>query len=169
LRPGARPPRERETVQTKEEAMTRLMTTWRPFRDMDEFFRPFGPLFGRAPMLRRFDEEFEGGWVPAAEIVELEKEYVIKVDVPDVKREDVQVCADGGDLVIKGIRKFERDVKDAKVLRREVAYGEFERTFTLPENVDVNAIKAECKDGVLRVHLPRLPVEAAKPLKIAVQ
>jgi HSP20 family protein len=149
--------------------MTRLMTTWRPFREMDEFFRPFGPLFGRVPMLRRFDEDLEAGWVPAADIVELEKEYLIKVDVPDVKREDVQVYADRGDLVIKGIRKFERDVKDAKVLRREVFYGEFERMFTLPENVNVDAIKAECKDGVLRVHLPRLAVEATKPLKITVQ
>ena len=149
--------------------MTRLMTTWRPFREMDEFFRPFAPFFGRAPMLRRFDEDFEAGWVPAADIVELEKEYLIKVDVPDVKREDVQVYADSGDLVIKGIRKFERDVKDAKVLRREVGYGEFERMFTLPENVDIDAIKAECKDGVLRVHLPRLAVEATKPLKITVQ
>lgn len=149
--------------------MTRLMTTWRPFREMDEFFRPFGPLFGRMPMLHRFDGDLEAGWVPAADIVELEKEYLIKVDVPDVKREEVQVYADGGNLVIKGIRKFERDVKDAKVLRREVAYGEFERMFTLPENVDVNAIKAECKDGVLRVRLPRLAVAVTKPLKIAVQ
>ena len=149
--------------------MTRLMTTWRPFREMDEFFRPFAPLFGQLPMLRKFDEELETGWLPAADIVELEKEYLIKVDLPDVKREDVQVHAQEGDIVIKGIRKFERDVKDAKILRREVYYGEFERVFTLPDNVEVNAIKAECKDGVLRVHLPKLAVEATKPLKITVQ
>ena len=150
--------------------MTRLMTTWRPFREMDEFFRPFAPWFGQMPpMLREFEKEYEAGWVPVTDIVELEKEYLIKLDLPDVKREDVQVYAEEGDLVIKGTRKYERDVKDVKVLRRETYYGEFERVFTLPDNVDVNAIKAECKDGVLRVHLPKLAVEATKPLKIAVQ
>jgi HSP20 family protein len=145
------------------------MTTWRPFREMDEFFRPFAPFFGRLPMPRGFDDEPDAGWLPAVDIVELEKEYVLKLDLPDVKREDVQIYAEAGDLVIKGTRKFERDVKDVKVLRREVGYGEFERMFTLPENVDVNAIKAECKDGVLRVHLPKLAVAAPKPLKITVQ
>lgn len=149
--------------------MTRLMTTWRPFREMDEFFRPFAPLFGHMPMLREFDKELEAGWVPVADIVELEKEFLIKLDLPEVKREDVQVYAEEGDIVIKGVRKFERDVKDVKVIRRETFYGEFERVFTLPENIDVNAIKAECKDGVLRVHLPKLAVEATKPLKITVQ
>jgi HSP20 family protein len=145
------------------------MTTWRPFREMDDFFRPFAPFLGRLPMLPKLDEELEAGWLPAVDIVELEKEYLVKLDVPDVKREDVQVYAEAGDLVIKGIRKFERDVKDAKVLRREAVYGEFERMFTLPENVDVNAVKAVCKDGVLRVYLPKLAVEAPKPLKIAIQ
>jgi HSP20 family protein len=136
---------------------------------MDDFFRPFAPFLGRLPMLPKLDEELEAGWLPAVDIAELEKEYLVKLDVPDVKREDVQVYAEAGDLVIKGIRKFERDVKDVKFLRREAVYGEFERMFTLPENVDVNAIKAECKDGVLRVHLPKLAVEAPKPLKIAIQ
>ncbi|HSC08601.1 MAG TPA: Hsp20/alpha crystallin family protein [Steroidobacteraceae bacterium] len=149
--------------------MTRVMTTWRPFREMDEFFRPFAPFFGRVPMLPGADEDFEAGWLPPVDIVELEKEYLIKLDLPDVKREDVQIYAEDGDLVIKGIRKFERDVKDVKVLRREVGYGEFERMFTLPEKVDINAIKAECKDGVLRVHVPKLVVGAVKPLKIAIQ
>ena len=149
--------------------MTRLMTTWRPYREMDEFFRPFAPFFGQMPMLREYDKELEAGWVPVADIVELEKEFLIKLDLPEVKREDVQVYAEEGDIVIKGVRKFERDVKDVKLIRREAFYGEFERLFTLPENVDVKAIKAECKDGVLRVHLPKLAVEATKPLKITVQ
>jgi HSP20 family protein len=149
--------------------MTRYLTTWRPFREMDEFFRPFAPWFGRMPMLREFEKELEAGWMPAAEVVELEKEYLIKLDLPEVKREDVQVFAEEGDIVIKGTRKYERDVKDVKVIRRETFYGEFERTFTLPDNVDVKAIKAECKDGVLRVHLPKLAIEAAKPLRITVQ
>jgi HSP20 family protein len=136
---------------------------------MDEFFRPFAPWFGRMPAVREFEKELEAGWMPAAEIVELEKEYLIKLDLPEVKREDVQVLAEEGEIVIKGTRKYERDVKDEKVLRRETFYGEFERAFALPDNVDVKAIRAECKDGVLRVHLPKLAVEAVKPLKITVQ
>lgn len=149
--------------------MTRFMTTWRPLREMDEFFRPFAPWYGQAPMFREFEKELEAGWMPAVEIVELEKEYLIKLDLPDVKREEVQVFAEEGDIVIKGTRKYERDVKDVKVLRREIFYGEFERRFALPDNVEVKTIKAECKDGVLRVHLPKLAVEATKPLKITVQ
>jgi HSP20 family protein len=121
------------------------------------------------PAVREFEKELEAGWMPAAEIVELEKEYLIKLDLPEVKREDVQVLAEEGEIVIKGTRKYERDVKDEKVLRRETFYGEFERAFALPDNVDVKAIRAECKDGVLRVHLPKLAVEAVKPLKITVQ
>jgi HSP20 family protein len=144
----------------------RYMTTWRPFREMDEFF---APLFGRLPLPMLHEKELEAGWVPVADIVELEKEYLIKIDLPDVKREDVQVFTDEGNIVIKGTRKFERDVKDLKVIRREIFYGEFERVFTLPDNVDVKVIKAECKDGVLRVHVPKLAVEATKPLKITVQ
>jgi HSP20 family protein len=149
--------------------MAKHMTPWRPFREMDEFFRPFAPFFGQLPMLRQFDKEFEGAWVPVAEVVELEKEFLIKLDLPDVKREDVQVLAEEGEIVIKGARKYERDAKDWKVIRRETYYGEFERAFMLPDNVDVKAIKAECKDGVLRVHLPKLAFEATKPVTIAVQ
>jgi HSP20 family protein len=147
----------------------RYLTTWRPFREMDEFIKPFAPFFGQMPMFREFDKELEAGWVPVADIVELEKEFQIKLDLPDVRREEVEIFAEEGNIVIKGVRKFERDVKGVKVLRRETFYGEFERVFALPDNVDVNAIKAECKDGVLRVHLPKLPVEATKPLKIAIQ
>lgn len=151
--------------------MTRLMTTWRPFREMDEFFKPFSPLFGRFPAILPdvIDKDLAMAWTPAADIVELDKEFLVRIDLPDVKREDVQVFAEGGYLTIKGERKFERDLKEVKVHRREMFYETFERMFELPENVDVNLIKAECKNGVLTVHLPKLPVEAVKPVKITVQ
>jgi HSP20 family protein len=149
----------------KEKAMTRLMT-WRPFREMDEFFGAFAPTFPRFPMLFR---DPDAPWTPVADVIETDKEFLIKMELPEVKREDVQVFAEGDFLKVKGERKEEREIKEEKFHVTEALYGKFERAFELPQYVDMKQIKAECRDGVLRVHLPKLPVEAAKPLRITIQ
>lgn len=143
------------------------LTRWEPFREMDELFKGFGPLFGRMPVGRLGEgpEEF----MPLADIVEREKEYLIKLDLPEVSKEDVKVLFDDGVLTIRGERKVEKDEKGEKVHRTERFYGMFERSFVLPDDVDVKAIRAESKDGVLTVHMPRTAVEKARPLAISVQ
>jgi len=134
---------------------------------MDELLRGFSPSLGRMQAARPVEgiEEF----VPLADIVEREKEYLIKVDLPEVRKEDVKVLFDDGVLSIKGERKVEKDEKVDKVHRTERFYGMFERSFVLPEDVDVKAIRAEAKEGVLTVHLPRVAVEKARPLAITIQ
>jgi HSP20 family protein len=134
---------------------------------MDEFFKGFTPYFGRMPMLRPVEgaEEF----LPLADIVEREKEYLIKIDLPEVRKEDVKVLFEDGVLTIKGERKVEKEEKGEKVYRTERFYGMFERSFTLPDDVDAKAIRAESKDGVLLIHLPRVAVEKARPLAITIQ
>jgi HSP20 family protein len=134
---------------------------------MDEFLKGFSPFMGRMPMARPAEgmEEF----MPLADIVEREKEYLIKVDLPEVRKEDVKVLFDDGVLTIKGERKVEKEEKGDKVHRTERFYGMFERSFVLPEDVDVKAIRAESKEGVLTVHLPRVAVEKARPLAITIQ
>jgi HSP20 family protein len=134
---------------------------------MDELLKGFSPFLGRMPMSRPAEgaEEF----MPLADIIEREKEYLVKVDLPDVRKEDVKVLFDDGVLTIKGERKVEKEEKGDKVHRTERFYGMFERSFVLPEDVDVKAIRAESREGVLTIHLPRVAVEKARPLAITIQ
>jgi HSP20 family protein len=143
------------------------LTRWEPFREMDELFKGFGPLFGRMPVARMGEglEEF----MPLADIVEREKEYLIKLDLPEVPKEDVKVLFDDGVLTIRGERKTVKEEKGEKVHRTERYFGMFERSFVLPEDVDVTAIRAESRDGVLTIHMPRVAVEKTRPVAITVQ
>jgi HSP20 family protein len=143
------------------------LTRWEPFREMDDLLIGFGPLFGRMPTARPEGGAYE--FVPPADILEREKEYVVKVDLPDVRKEDVKVLFDDGVLTIKGERKVEKETKGETVHRTERFYGMFERSFALPEDVDPKGIHAESKDGVLMVTLPRVAVEKPRPLAISIQ
>ena len=145
----------------------RLMR-WEPLREMDDLLKGFSPMFGRIPTLGR---PTESGYeiTPPADVVEREKEYLVKVDLPDVRKENVKVLFDQGLLTIKGERKEEKEVKGETMHRTERFFGAFERSFTLPEDVDAKGIRAECKDGVLLVTLPRLAIEKPRPLAITIQ
>jgi HSP20 family protein len=144
------------------------LTRWEPFREMDDFLKGFGPFFGRLPSMAR---PTDGGYefTPPADIVEREKEYLIKVDLPEVRKEDVKVFFDNGMLVIKGERKHEKETKGETVHRTERFFGAFERMFNLPDDVDPKAIHAEVKEGVLVVKLPRVITEKPRPLAITIQ
>lgn len=145
----------------------RLMR-WEPFREMDDLLKGFGPVLGRMPVAGR--PSAEGcEFLPPTEVVEREKEYLVKIDLPDVRKEDVKVLFEGGVLTIKGERKVEKEVKGEKVHRTERFYGTFERSFALPDDVDEKSIRAEARDGVLVVTLPRTAVEKPRPLAIAIQ
>ena len=130
---------------------------WEPFREMDDLLRRHSPSFGRA--LRR-----EGGemmeWTPVSDISETDKEFLIKAELPEVKKEDVKVTLQDGAITISGERKHEKKQKGENEIRVESFYGTFSRTFALPDNIDAKGIRAEAKDGVLRVHVPKL--EGAK-------
>jgi HSP20 family protein len=107
---------------------------------MDDFFKGFTPMFGRMPVTRPLEEGYE--FLPLADIVEREKEYLIKVDLPEVPKEDVKVFFEDGVLTIKGERKVEKEVKGEKMHRTERFFGTFERSFVLPDDVDPKLIKA---------------------------
>jgi HSP20 family protein len=131
---------------------------------MDPFFGAFAPTLARFPELR------EPGltWKPVVDILETDKEFVIKMELPEVKPEEVQVLAEGKFLTIRGERKLDVQ-EEGKFHVTEAFYGKFEREFELPQHVDTKQIKAEYKDGVLRIRLPKLPLEAVKPLRITIQ
>ena len=108
-------------------------------------------------------------WSPQVDIIEDEKEYLIKADLPEMKKDDVKVTMENGVLCISGERKTEKEEKNKKYHRIERSFGSFERAFTLPEDADANKIAADFKDGVLRVHLPKSPAAKPKPIEVKVQ
>jgi HSP20 family protein len=145
------------------------LTRWEPLAELEDLQSRLSNLFGRVPVRRGNGREdlTLADWSPAADITEDENEYVIKAELPDVRKEDVKVTVENGVLMISGERKFEKEEKKKKYHRIERAYGSFVRSFTLPDDADAGKVKAEFKDGVLTVHL--LKSEQAKPKQIDVQ
>jgi HSP20 family protein len=107
-------------------------------------------------------------WRPAASIVENQNEYVVSADLPAVKREDVGVTVENSVLSIKGERRLEKSADDETEHRRETFYGLFERRFSLPDDVDADAISAESRDGVLTVRIPKLKPSQPEVRQISV-
>jgi HSP20 family protein len=142
---------------------------WDPFRELEElstrFSRLFNQPFGRRPV------EDEGSlmaeWAPAVDVQETDAEYLIKADLPEVRKEDVRVELLDGMLCLRGERKQEKEEKGKRFHRIERAYGHFERRLALPSEVDDQKVAAEFKDGVLQVHLPKSA--SAKPKAIEVK
>jgi HSP20 family protein len=148
--------------------MTQL-ATWNPFRELDEVQNRLGGLFsGRFP---RFGDGNGGlklaDWSPQVDITEDDKEYLIKADLPEMKKDEIKVNVENGVLSVSGERKTEKEEKNKKFHRIERSYGTFQRSFALPDDADGTKVKAEFKEGVLRVHLPKNPV--AKPRAIEVK
>ena len=135
-----------------------------PFTD----FEPFPGLKSfEDTMNRLFAEPSARPWMPPVDIAETENELVVKADVPDVRFEDIQVNLENDTLTLKGQRKFEKASEKGGYHRIERSYGSFERSFTVPNTVDAEHVKADYKNGVLTVTLPKK--ESAKPRKINVE
>lgn len=142
---------------------------WDPFKDLEDMERRLSTWFGRP--LRRREGEKEAltavEWSPLVDIEESEKEYLVKAELPEVKKEDVKLSVQDDVLTISGERQAEKEEKGKKYHRVERCYGSFLRSFTLPEDADGTKVSAEYKDGVLHVHLPK--TEKAKPKTIEVK
>jgi HSP20 family protein len=146
------------------------LTRWDPFKEMEDLQSRFTKLFGlTTPRTANGGKELMTvtEWAPSVDIIEDVKEWLVKADLPEVKKEDVKVTVENGVLTITGERKFEKEEKDKKYHRIERSYGNFLRSFTLPDETDGAKVSAEFKDGVLKVHLPKS--EKAKPKAIEVK
>jgi len=146
----------------------RLITNWDPFRELDSFQNRLASLFGQEPAKLHNHAASPAAskalatenWRPLVDIVEDDNEFVITAEIPQVRKEDVKVTVEDGILVISGERKTEKEVKEKKLHRIERSYGSFQRSFVLTDNVDASQVKAEHKDGLLKVHLPKsAPIE----------
>jgi HSP20 family protein len=140
---------------------------WEPFREMENALRRFSPLY--MPDSGTIREEAAARiWVPLANISEKDNEYLIRLELPDVKKEDVKIAVSEGIITISGERKMELEDQNENVIRVESIYGTFTRSFVLPDNVDVKGIRAEAKDGVLQLHIPKAETKKSEPVKIEV-
>lgn len=138
---------------------------WEPFHGTSslehQLNRVFGDFFGRTG-----HESNLTSWAPAVDIVETEDALTVKADLPDVKPEELDIRVENNVLTIRGERKFEKKTDEKNYLRVERAYGSFSRSFSLSSTVNAEAIKADYRDGVLTLSIPKR--EEAKPKQIKV-
>jgi HSP20 family protein len=149
---------------------TGTITRWDPFRELEDFRHGLSSFFGRslAPRKEKDGEEWTADWSPLVDIEEDDKEYLIKAELPAVKKEDVHVSVENGVLMIRGERKMEKEETKKKYHRVERVYGNFIRSFALPEDAESDRVHAEFKDGILKVHLPKSEKAQPKPIEVKV-
>src|SRR5438105_13533254 len=153
---------------TKEVAMN-TMTRWDQPRAWSSFLQ--------GPVNRLFEDNFTrdrsghadlATWAPPVDVYETENELVVKADLPDVQEKDIDVRVENNTLTIRGERKFSNEVQDDNYLRVERAFGTFSRSFSLPNTVNTEAIKADYRNGVLSVRMPKREETKPKQIKISV-
>jgi len=150
------------------------LTKWNPFRKSAQIERVrssarFDGLHEMEDLLRSMQRAFSmwpsqgaeevtfAEWSPSVDIGEDETEFVLKAELPDVSKQDIEVSVENGTLSIRGERKVENIQQGMTFHRMERAFGRFERTFTIPEEADKDKISSEYSGGVLTVHLPKNP------------
>lgn len=145
------------------------LVRWDPFRELEEVSDRLNRMFARPAVTGPNGKEtmIVADWTPSVDISETEQEYQLRAEIPDVKKEDVKVTVEDGVLTIQGERKHEKEEKGKKYHRIERSYGSFVRTFSLPDVIEEAKVKAEFKDGVLDLYLPKS--EKAKPKTIEVK
>jgi HSP20 family protein len=147
----------------------RGLSIWQPFREMEEMGRRFEDFFGRPflpAMWRRFPSE-EMAWSPTIDVLEKEDKFLVKVELPGVKEEDVDVSVTGDMLTISGEKQAESEVKKKGYYYSESSYGSFSRSITMPSTVDATKIEASYDKGVLEITLPKAPEIKPKKIKVA--
>jgi len=141
--------------------------SWTPFRQLSSLRDEIDRLF-EAPLssLTELSQPFSGGWVPAIDLYEDRDNYVVKMELPGMKKEEIDISLHNGVLSITGERKDEEKHEDAETYRSERFFGRFQRSVTLPAVVETEKVNASYKDGILTVTLPK--AEEAKPKQITI-
>jgi HSP20 family protein len=146
------------------------VTRYNPAKELEEFRRGFENLNS---LLDNFmgakANHLNTDFVPSVNTREGENAYHVELDLPGIKKEDIDVDIKDNVITISGERKTKEEVKEDDYYKVESSYGRFERSFTLPENVDVENIHAESQDGVLEVIIPKMEKPEDKPKKIEIK
>ncbi|MCI5131368.1 MAG: Hsp20/alpha crystallin family protein [Candidatus Electrothrix sp. EH2] len=141
------------------------VSIWDPLREMEALLNNYTVPARRKTTTDESGSVETGDWAPVVDILETDNDFVLKVELPGVEKDDVHVSIDNRILTIKGEKK--NTDKDKKLHRTECRYGTFIRNFTLPRDVDVDKVEAACKNGVLSLTLAKM--EQAKPKQIEVK
>ncbi len=147
---------------------TMQLIKWNPTRDLFNMRRQMNSLFDDFfhPARRQADDESMWNWNPAVDIYEDGDNIVVKAEIPGMDKESISVNVKDRVLTLKGERSEDNEVNEEKYFRRERTYGRFERAFSLPADVKTDDIKAEYKDGVLKVMVPKPEVQKPKQITI---
>ena len=138
-----------------------------PWNDVWNLANGFNRIFGNPFTPTVVDEESGGcAWRPAVDIYEEENGIALKAELPGIEKKDISIDVKDRVLTLKGERAAENETEGKSFYRRERTYGEFQRVFTLPEGINTDEIKADFKDGVLKVHIPKVEVEEPKKITI---
>ena len=147
------------------------LTRWSPWKELEEMEKRLSSVFGRTPSAPNAEKKEAisvAEWSPLVDITEDEKEYIVKAEIPEMKKEDIKINVHEDVLTISGERKYEKEEKGKKYHRVERAYGSFVRSFTLPEDADGSKISAEYKDGILKVRLPKSEKPKTKAIEVKI-
>ncbi len=146
------------------------MSRWDPFRNIvtlqDQVNRLFENSFQNNR--NRDDNSALTSWAPPVDIYETENELVVKADLPDINEKELDIRVENNMLTIRGERKFDQKVKEDNYLRIERTYGSFNRSFGLPNSVNAEGIKAEYRNGVLTVVMPKRAESKPKQIQVSV-
>ena len=140
---------------------------WNRLRNLSNLQEQVNQLFESASPAQTENSALTA-WAPAVDIHETENELVLKADIPGVNEKDIDVRVENNTLTVRGERSFNKEVKEDNYLRIERTYGSFSRSFGLPNTVNTEAIKAEYKNGVLTVEMPKRAESKPKQVKINV-
>src|ERR1700739_592745 len=148
------------------------LITWNPLREMEEATQGrFNRFLGGFPNRIGSGEVHSltvADWSPEVDITEDDQGYLLKADLPEMKKDDVKVTVEDGILSVSGERKCQKEDQKKKFHRIERSFGTFRRSFTLPEDADSTKVAAEFRDGVLKVHLPTTTTPKSKAIQVKV-
>lgn len=139
-----------------------------PFRGLNSLQDQVNRLFDETFSRGRSAESEMGTWAPAVDIYETEQELVLKVDLPEVDQQEIDIRIEKNMLTIRGERKFHNEVSQDNYLRVERAYGPFSRSFSLPNTINTEAIKADYQNGVLSIRMPKREESRPKQIRIGI-
>ncbi|MFQ5768079.1 MAG: Hsp20/alpha crystallin family protein [Acidobacteriota bacterium] len=146
------------------------ITRWDPFNDLLRIQKRMNRLFEDSlNQSRDVDDKsmVSGNWSPPVDIYETGEKVVLVADLPGVRQEDLDIQVESNTLTLRGERRMQKDVNQENYHRIERGYGTFQRSFTLPTNIDQDRIRAEHRHGILEISLPK--AEGSRPKKIPVQ
>ena len=148
------------------------LIAWNPLREMEEAQNRFNLFLGGFPNRIGSGKPHSlavADWSPEVDISEDDRGYMLKADLPEMKKDDVRVTVEDGILSVSGERKCQKEDQKKKFHRIERSFGTFRRSFTLPEDADSTKVTAEFRDGVLKVHLPTTPIARSKAIEVKVK